>query len=103
MVHRLYPRAIATPWYVDAGWIGVDLRRLAWWLATFALVALATRALTALAFPDNERLQYQLTPCRLDAIAAGCAIALLVRAERFAAWWPRVRRWLGAVMIGAFV
>src|SRR5690348_9676778 len=25
MVHRLYPRELVTPWYVEGGWIGVDL------------------------------------------------------------------------------
>lgn len=194
MVHRLYPRELATPWYVEGGWIGVDLffvvsgfliagilldtrgddgyfrnfyaRRVlrifplfyvlvggmllasavlghrafleqagsplwyllqlgnlpeavlgkdppywlapAWSLAieeqfylTFPLlvrlveparlgrclvamagVALVARVVTTFAWPANERLQYQLTLCRLDAIAAGCGIALLVRSRR---------------------
>jgi peptidoglycan/LPS O-acetylase OafA/YrhL len=76
----------------------VDRRALGWWLAGAAALALAARTVTALAWPANERLQYQFTLCRLDAIAAGCALALIARDERVLA---RVRRWLPAAMLGA--
>jgi peptidoglycan/LPS O-acetylase OafA/YrhL len=78
----------------------LDRRRLGYCLVVMAVVALAARVSTTLAFPDNERLQYQLTLCRLDAIAAGCSLALLVRARGFARWYRRLRPWLGAVLVG---
>jgi len=74
-------------------------RTLAWWLAGAAVLALVARIATTIAFPDNERLQYQFTLCRLDAIAAGCGLALVAGSGRVLG---RVRPLLPAIMLGAF-
>ena len=71
----------------------VDPRRLGYWLAGLATVAIATRVITVLALPSYDRLQYQFTLCRLDAIAAGAAVALLVRSREVP------RRLLDAVLL----
>jgi peptidoglycan/LPS O-acetylase OafA/YrhL len=73
-------------------------RQLAWCLLGMALLALATRTVSTFAWPENERFQYQFTLCRLDAIAAGCALALLVRWRGFARWQLRLKMWLGVVI-----
>ena len=71
--------------------------RLARWLFAFAGLALATRIATTIAFPDRERIQYLFTLCRLDTIAAGCLLAVLVRWPRFAALRDRLPRWLAVI------
>ena len=57
----------------------VSPRRLPQWLVGFAVLALVTRIATTFMFPANERIQYLFTLCRLDTIAAGCLLAVLVR------------------------
>ncbi len=73
-------------------------RRLAGILIAMAVIAIATRVISTFAMPANERFQYQFTLCRLDAIAAGCALALLVRWREFARWYPRMKPWLSIGM-----
>lgn len=79
------------PWLVSA----VAQAVLA--LATVCLIvaALLVRVGTMLMWPHNERLQYLSTPYRLDVIALGCLLAILVRSPAFTA----DRRMLGIVGI----
>ena len=58
------------------------LRTLLW---TLVVAAPLVRCLTALAWPDNERIQYLATPSRVDVLALGCLIALGVRGH---GWLP---------------
>jgi peptidoglycan/LPS O-acetylase OafA/YrhL len=75
----------------------VEPRRLARWLFAFAAIALVTRIVTTVAVPDRERIQYLLTPCRLDTLATGCLIALFVRRPGFEST-ARLSRPLAAVL-----
>src|SRR5690606_2618416 len=63
------------PWLVY--WLGP--RRLGRALLFVFMLAPAVRLWTTLAFPEQERIQYLFTLCRVDAIAAGCLIALVMR------------------------
>jgi peptidoglycan/LPS O-acetylase OafA/YrhL len=63
------------PWLVL--WLGPQ--RLGRALLFLMLLAPAMRLWTMLAWPDQERIQYLFTLCRVDAIAAGCMIALVMR------------------------
>ena len=72
-------------------------KRLAGWLFAFAGLALVTRIATTIAFPDRERVQYLFTLCRIDTIAAGCLLAVLVRWPGFATLRERLPRWLGPI------
>jgi peptidoglycan/LPS O-acetylase OafA/YrhL len=76
----------------------VEPRRLARWLFAFAVVALVTRIVTSVAVPDRERVQYLLTPCRLDTLATGCLLALFVRRPRFEDMCERLSRPLATVV-----
>lgn len=77
--------------------------RLARWLLAFAALAIVTRIATTIAFPDRERIQYLFTLCRIDTIAAGCLLAVLVRWPRFAALRDRLPRWLAVIASSAAV
>ena len=70
-------------------------RRLARWLVAIALGALAVRVATTALAPDRERVQYLFTLCRLDTIALGCLVAVVVRSARYQAWRP----WLPRVLV----
>ena len=70
----------------------VDPRRLPRYLAGFAVLALVARIATTILIPGNARMQYAFTVCRLDTIALGCLLAVLVRHPRFRAWRPRLVR-----------
>jgi peptidoglycan/LPS O-acetylase OafA/YrhL len=63
-----------------------DPKRLARRLAAIAGLALALRIVTTVLVPDRERVQYLFTLCRLDTIAIGCLLAVLVRSARYQAW-----------------
>ncbi|MEO7732614.1 MAG: acyltransferase family protein [Kofleriaceae bacterium] len=70
-----------------------DPTRLARRLAVIAGFALVLRIVTTALVPDRERVQYLFTLCRLDTIAIGCLLAVLVRSARYQAWraaLPRV-------------
>lgn len=66
------------------------LRVLLWMLLLFAP---GLRFATALAWPDNERIQYLFTLSRVDVLALGCLLALGLRGL---AWLPppRATSWL---------
>ena len=53
--------------------------RLAQVLLGAVAVAAASRLVGTVLLPDNERLQYLATPCRMDSLAMGCLLAVLVR------------------------
>ncbi len=63
------------PWIVL--WLGPE--RLGRFLVGLFLFAPVVRLATMLAWPDQERIQYMFTLCRVDAIAAGCMVALIMR------------------------
>ena len=57
----------------------LDRRRLTIVLIAMILLAPAIRLATMLAMPENERVQYLFTLCRIDTIAVGCLLAVIVR------------------------
>jgi len=63
------------PWIV--AWLGE--KRLGRFLVGLFLLAPLVRLVTMLAWPEQERIQYLFTLCRVDAIAAGCLVALILR------------------------
>lgn len=65
----------------------VDPRNLWRWLVAFVAIALVTRIVSTSLMPANERFQYLFTLCRLDTIALGCLVAVVVRTR----WYPEVR------------
>lgn len=73
--------------------------RLARWLFGFAALALVTRIVTTILIPDRERVQYLFTLCRIDTIAAGCLLAVLVRWPHFQTLSARLPKWLGGVAL----
>jgi len=77
-------------------------RRLGRWLIAIAVLALAVRLVTTALVPDRARLQYLFTLCRLDTIAIGCWLAVLVRSARYPAWRARLGRVGGLVLAGTF-
>jgi peptidoglycan/LPS O-acetylase OafA/YrhL len=62
----------------------LDRRQLARVLGTLIVLAPVVRAVTFALWPERERIQYLFTLCRLDAIAAGCGLALIASSQRFA-------------------
>jgi peptidoglycan/LPS O-acetylase OafA/YrhL len=80
-----------------------DPARLGRRLAVIAVFALGLRIVTTAAFPDRERLQYLFTLCRLDTIAIGCGLAVIVRSRRYAAVRAQLPRVLVPVAVGAAV
>jgi peptidoglycan/LPS O-acetylase OafA/YrhL len=73
--------AIEEQFYLTFPWLVylLDRRRLAMVLAGMLLAAPAIRLATMLAFPDQERIQYLFTLCRIDTLAVGCLLAVIVR------------------------
>src|SRR5205823_10932812 len=57
----------------------LDRRHLAYALGALFVLAPVARTATLVALPSLDRIQYLFTLCRTDAIAAGCAIALVMR------------------------
>jgi peptidoglycan/LPS O-acetylase OafA/YrhL/lysophospholipase L1-like esterase len=80
-----------------------DPRRLAGWLVAVAGAALAIRLATTALIPDRERIQYLFTLCRLDTIAIGCLLAVIVRSARYRVWGARLPRILVPVIAGTGV
>ena len=66
---------LSFPWLVRA----VNRRRLAQVLVGFIALAPAVRALGVWLFPQLDRFQYEFTLCRIDTIAVGCLLAIIVR------------------------
>ena len=58
-----------------------------------AMIALGPviRLVTMLAWPDHERVQYLFTLCRIDTIAAGCLLAVVVRSMDTERWGRHAR------------
>ena len=81
-------------------WLGP--KRLGPFLIGLMLLAPAVRLGTMLAWPDQERIQYLFTLCRVDAIAAGCMIALVMRwrnVEALRGLAIMIACWAGAIAI----
>ncbi len=74
-------------------------KRLCQVLIGAILFAPAFRLATMLAFPHNERMQYLATPARVDVIAVGCLLAILVRAPSFRPTRRRVGTALAAALM----
>ncbi|HEY0193229.1 MAG TPA: acyltransferase family protein [Kofleriaceae bacterium] len=72
-------------------------------LVIVAGLALALRIVTTALVPDRERVQYLFTLCRVDTIAIGCLLAVIVRGERYAAWRAKLPRVLVPVAVAAAV
>ena len=70
-------------------------------LVGVALFALTLRLVTTALVPERERLQYLFTLCRLDTIAIGCLLAVVVRSPRYAALRARVPSLVLPVIAGA--
>ena len=80
--------AIEEQFYLTFPWLVffLDRRKLTIALALMILVAPAIRYATMLADPEHERLQYQLTLCRIDTLAAGCLLAVIARSVDVTRW-----------------
>ncbi len=81
----------------------VDPKRLARWLAVIAVFSVVMRFVTTAIAPDQERIQYLFTLCRLDTIALGCLLAVFVRSELYARLRPRLTSLLVPVIAVAGV
>ncbi len=66
---------LSFPWLVRA----LDRRQLTTVLCGALVLAPIVRTGALLAFPQLDRFQYQFTVCRIDTIAAGCLLALVIR------------------------
>jgi peptidoglycan/LPS O-acetylase OafA/YrhL len=92
--------AIEEQFYLSFPWLVrlVEPRRLAIVLVAMIVAAPVIRAVTMTGWPDHERVQYLFTLCRIDTIAAGCLLAVVVRSldlER----WRRHAIWLSAIAL----
>ncbi len=74
----------------------LDRRRLTVALLAMIVAAPLIRLATTLAMPDHERVQYLFTPCRIDTIAFGCLLAVIIRAVD-------LERWRGTLLRIAFL
>jgi peptidoglycan/LPS O-acetylase OafA/YrhL len=66
---------LSFPWLVRA----LDRRRLTRVLIAIVLLAPIVRTAGLVVFPQVDRFQYEFTLCRLDTIALGCLLAIVVR------------------------
>lgn len=64
----------------------LDRRRLTIVLVAMIVLAPVIRLVTMLAMPEHERVQYMFTPCRIDTIAVGCLLAVVVRTVDLDRW-----------------
>ncbi|HEY5924732.1 MAG TPA: acyltransferase family protein [Kofleriaceae bacterium] len=67
----------------------LDRRKLTIALVAMIVAAPLIRIATMTAMPDHERVQYLFTLCRIDTIAVGCLLAVLVRAVDVERWRTR--------------
>ncbi|HEU0031902.1 MAG TPA: acyltransferase family protein [Kofleriaceae bacterium] len=90
--------AIEEQFYLTFPWLVrlVDRRRLTIVLVAMIGAAPVIRLVTMLAAPDHERVQYLFTLCRIDTIAIGCLLAVIVRSID-------VERWRERAKLAAFV
>jgi peptidoglycan/LPS O-acetylase OafA/YrhL len=77
----------------------LDRRSLVCVLVAMIALAPVFRVLTLVEWPDKDRLQYLFTPCRVDAIAAGCLLGVLATSPRFG----ELRQPFAAVVLAAAV
>jgi peptidoglycan/LPS O-acetylase OafA/YrhL len=85
------------PWLVAA----VSRERLAKILIGMMIAAPVIRFGFMLVFPDQERIQYLFTLCRIDTIAIGCLLAVAVRALGVDRYRPWLAKLAGVVFAGA--
>ena len=76
---------LSFPWLVRA----VDRKKLARILVGFIALAPIVRTTGLLLFPQLDRFPYEFTLCRVDTIAVGCLLAIIVRLP--ATQQPRTR------------
>jgi len=76
------------------------LRVFLWSLVAFAPLF---RLITALAWPENERIQYLATPSRFDVLALGCLIALSFRGHGRLPGPATVRMLLPLALVGCAI
>jgi peptidoglycan/LPS O-acetylase OafA/YrhL len=69
----------------------LNRRRLTIVLVSMVVLAPVIRLVTMLALPDHERVQYLFTLCRIDTIAVGCLLAVIVRSVDVEAWRDRAK------------
>jgi peptidoglycan/LPS O-acetylase OafA/YrhL len=89
--------AIEEQFYLTFPWLVHFLtrRRLTIVLVSMVVLAPVIRLITMLAVPDHERVQYLFTLCRIDTIAIGCLLAVIVRSVD-------VERWRNHAKLAAF-
>src|SRR5262245_58290490 len=89
--------AIEEQFYLTFPWLvkWLDVRRLTIILVSMIAIAPVIRLITMFAFPDQERVQYLFTLCRIDTIAIGCLLAVVMRSVDVERW--RHRATLGAL------
>lgn len=83
--------AIEEQFYLTFPWLValLDRRRLTIVLLSIMAITPVVRTVTMLIAPEQERVQYLFTLCRLDTIAIGCLLAIVWRSidiERHHAW-----------------
>lgn len=85
-VAPLWSLAIEEQFYITFPLVvaALDRKKLTRLLVALVVLAPIVRAVTAAAFPELDRVQYLVTPCRADVIAMGGLIAVAVRDPRFA-------------------
>lgn len=64
----------------------LDRQRLTLLLVAMIAFAPVIRMVTTFEFPDHERVQYLFTLCRIDTLAVGCLLAVLVRSIDVEKW-----------------
>jgi peptidoglycan/LPS O-acetylase OafA/YrhL len=85
--------AIEEQFYLTFPWLVrfLDRRRLTIVLVGMVVLAPMIRLVTMLAFPDHERVQYLFTLCRIDTIAIGCLLAVIIRTVDVERWRTRAK------------
>lgn len=83
----------------------LDRRRLTIMLLAILVISPVIRTTTMLIAPEQERVQYLFTLCRLDTIAIGCLLAIFLRGldlERHRVWLRKagIGILIGAAIIG---
>lgn len=80
--------AIEEQFYLTFPWIVRLLSRRGLTIALIAMIIIAPviRSITMEMWPDNERVQYLFTLCRIDTIAMGCLLAVIIRSVNVDKW-----------------
>jgi len=83
--------AIEEQFYLTFPWLAhfLDRRKLTIVLVGMVVAAPLIRLATMLAIPDQERIQYLFTLCRIDTIAVGCLLAIAARTIDLERWRGR--------------